>query len=207
MKNYIAAIIKHRKLVLFLTALVTFGLFSQLKSLQVISNPERVLPQSNPFVITANIVEEIFGNNPLIQKPNLYAVLGGDRTFFENFNVNAQIMYRHAFGFQDPARISDPNIRTVASIESIITNQQFQDQAGMTLRPSYKMFNETLEMEVAFVRWFGKGESLIRPKVTYAFTDKFKGIVGGEIYSGPPDSTFGRLKHASSAFAELRYNF
>jgi hypothetical protein len=77
----------------------------------------------------------------------------------------------------------------------------------MTLRPSYKMFNETLEMEVAFVRWFGKGESLIRPKVTYAFTDKFKGILGGEIYSGPPDSTFGLLKHASGAFTELRFNF
>ncbi len=147
------------------------------------------------------------GTNPGIQKPNLYAVIGGDRTFFEDFNVNAQIMYRHVFGFQDPAQISDRNIRTVASIESIVTNQQFRDQAGMTLRPSYRMFNETLEMEVAFVRWFGKGDSLIRPKVTYAFTDKFKGIVGGEIYSGPPDSTFGLLKHASSAFVELRYNF
>ena len=62
MKNYIAAIIKHRKLVLFLTALVTVGLISQLKSLQVISDPEKVLPQSNPFVITGNIVEKIFGN-------------------------------------------------------------------------------------------------------------------------------------------------
>jgi len=61
-KNYIAAIIKHRKLVLFLTALVTFGLISQLKSLQVISDPDKVLPQSNPFVITGNIVEKIFGN-------------------------------------------------------------------------------------------------------------------------------------------------
>jgi hypothetical protein len=142
-----------------------------------------------------------------MQKPNLYAVVGGDRTFVETFNVNAQIMYRHVFRFRDPAQISAPNIRTVASIESIIANQQFQGQAGWTLRPSYNMFNETLEMEVAFVRWFGKGESLIRPKVTYALTDKFKGIVGGEIYSGPPDSTFGLLKHASSAFAELRYNF
>jgi len=122
-------------------------------------------------------------------------------------NVNAQIMYRRGFGFQDSAQISDPNIRTAASIESIITNQQFQDQAGMTLRPNYRMLNETLEMEVAFVRWFRKGESLIRPKVTYAFTDKFKGIVGGEIYNGPADSTFGLLKHASGAFAELRYNF
>jgi hypothetical protein len=147
------------------------------------------------------------GTNPLIQKPNLYAVIGGDRTFGEYFNVNAQIMYRRGFGFQDSAQIWDPNIRTVASIELIITNQQFQDQAGMTLRPNYQMFNETLEMEVAFVCWFGKGESLIRPKVTYAFTDKFKSIVGGEIYNGPTDSAFGQLKHASSAFAELRYNF
>jgi hypothetical protein len=147
------------------------------------------------------------GTNPLIQKPNLYAVIGGDRTFGEYFNVNAQIMYRRVFGFQDSAQLSDPDIRTVASIESIITNQQFQDQAGMTLRPNYQMFNETLEMEVAFVCWFGKGESLVRPKVTYAFTDKLKGIVGWEIYGGPPDSTFGLLKHASSAFAELRYNF
>src|SRR6267142_458375 len=62
MKTYIAAIIKHRKLVLFLTALVTVGLISQLKSLQVISDPDKVLPQSNPFVITGNIVEKIFGN-------------------------------------------------------------------------------------------------------------------------------------------------
>src|SRR5260370_5792283 len=57
-----AEIIKHRKLVLFLTAIVTFGLISQLNSLQVISDPEKVLPQSNPFVITGNIVEKIFGN-------------------------------------------------------------------------------------------------------------------------------------------------
>src|SRR6267142_1066564 len=62
MKTYIAAIIKHRILVLVLTALVTFGLISQLSLLQVISNPEKVLPQSNPFVITGNIVEKIFGN-------------------------------------------------------------------------------------------------------------------------------------------------
>jgi predicted RND superfamily exporter protein len=61
-RNYIAAIIKHQKLVLFVTALVTVGLISQLNSLQVISDPEKVLPQSNPFVITGNIVEKIFGN-------------------------------------------------------------------------------------------------------------------------------------------------
>src|SRR5258708_5453042 len=111
---------------------------------------------------------------PLVQKPNLYAVIGGDRTFVENFNVNAQIMYRHVFGFQYPAQISDPNIRTVASIGSIITKQQFEDQAGIHLEPSYQMLNETLEMEVAFVRWFGKRTSLIRPKVTYSFPAKFK---------------------------------
>jgi hypothetical protein len=43
--------------------------------------------------------------------------------------------------------------------------------------------------------------------VTYAFNDKLKGVVGGEVYGGPSDSTFGVLKHASSVFTELRYLF
>jgi len=47
----------------------------------------------------------------------------------------------------------------------------------------------------------------IRPKVTYAFTDHFKGIVGGEIYYGPPQSFFGRLSRTSTAYAEFQIGF
>jgi hypothetical protein len=51
------------------------------------------------------------------------------------------------------------------------------------------------------------GDSAIRPKVTYAFTDRFKSILGGEIYHGPARSSFGQFNPTSSAYAELQFGF
>ena len=64
-----------------------------------------------------------------------------------------------------------------------------------------------MESEIAGVIWFKKGDSAIRPKVTYAFSDHIKGIVGGELYHGSPDSFFGRLSPTSTAYAEVQYGF
>jgi hypothetical protein len=44
---------------------------------------------------------------------------------------------------------------------------------------------ETLESEITAVVWLKKGDTVIRPKVTYAFTDRLEGIIGGELWSGP----------------------
>ncbi|MBI5179502.1 MAG: outer membrane lipoprotein-sorting protein [Nitrospinae bacterium] len=62
MRAYIEWIIKHRKAVIALTALVTLGLLFQLKSLSVSIDPAKTLPQSHPLVATGTRVEEIFGN-------------------------------------------------------------------------------------------------------------------------------------------------
>ena len=78
---------------------------------------------------------------------------------------------------------------------------------GASLRINYKAWNETLESEVAAVAWFTKGDSAIRPKVTYAFSDHLKGIIGGELYHGPRQSFFGQLKPTSTAYAELQMGF
>jgi hypothetical protein len=75
------------------------------------------------------------------------------------------------------------------------------------LRINYKAWNETLETELAAVVWLKNGDSAIRPKVTYAFTDRFKGILGGELYRGPAHSFFGQLNPTSSAYAELQFGF
>lgn len=62
MRNYIAAIIKHRKWVLGLTVLVTLGLIYQLKSLNIVIDPDTTLPQSHPIIVTGNTIEKTFGN-------------------------------------------------------------------------------------------------------------------------------------------------
>ena len=78
---------------------------------------------------------------------------------------------------------------------------------GASLRINYKAWNETLESEVGAAVWFREGDSAIQPKVTYAFTDHLKGIVGGELYHGPPQSFFGRLSRTTTAYAEFQIGF
>ncbi len=147
------------------------------------------------------------GQDPLTKNSNFFSVFGAERTFDGVFTVNAQYLYRHTFDFQDPNSITDPNVRLIASQVNLASNQLAEDMHGASVRLSHKAFNETLESEIAFVDWFKKGDSFIRPKVTYAFTDHWKGSVGGIIYSGPSDSFFGRLSDASTVFAEVRFNF
>lgn len=147
------------------------------------------------------------GDNPLQQNSTINAVLGADRTVVENLNINVQALYRHVEDFVDPGSISDPNSRNLASTLARISNQKYRDQFGVSLRPSYKALNDTLELEVAFVSWQRNGDSLIRPKATYAATDLVKVIVGAEFYDGPRDTFFGQLKDVSSFFAEVRYLF
>jgi hypothetical protein len=55
--------------------------------------------------------------------------------------------------------------------------------------------------------WFEKRSATLWPKVTYAFTDHLKGLVGAEIYLGPSDSFFGRLNRTSAGYGELQLGF
>jgi len=147
------------------------------------------------------------GTDPLAQKRNVFAVVGCERTFDGVLNINAQYLYRRTFDFVPPSLISNPNTRLLAEQVDLLSNQIAPDMYGASLRINYKAWNETLESEIAAAVWFKNGDSAISPKATYAFTDRLKGIVGGEIYHGPSQSFFGRLNRTSTAYAEFQVGF
>jgi hypothetical protein len=140
------------------------------------------------------------GSDPFTQNSNFTGVLGADHDFFESFNVNAQFLYKHVFDFQIPTSALTVQLNQ-------LSRQQYSNDYALSLRPSYKIWNETLEMEIAYFFWLRKGDYVLRPKVTYALTDQFKTMIGGELYSGPSDSFFGSLRNTSAVFGELRFNF
>jgi uncharacterized protein DUF1302 len=144
------------------------------------------------------------GTDPLSQKRNLFAVVGCERTFGGELNINVQYLYKRTFDFVSPASLSSRNTRLLAEQEDLLSNQLAPDMQGASLRINYKAWNETLESELAAVAWFNKGDTAIRPKVTYAFTDRFKGIIGAALYRGPARSFFGQLRHVSTAYAEFQ---
>jgi hypothetical protein len=147
------------------------------------------------------------GNDPLAQNNNMFAVFGVERTFIGELNVNAQYLYRRTFDLRAPDSNAAPDVRLLALEEGLLSNQLATNTHGASLRINYKAWNETLEMELAGVIWFKNGDTAIRPKVTYSFTDRVKGILGGETYHGPGRSLFGQLNPTSTAYAELQFGF
>jgi len=147
------------------------------------------------------------GDNPYVKNPFFFMVMGGDRTFLEYLNVNLQYLIRVVVNYQNPDEITNPVVRAVAIEQAVISNQLDQIQQGATLRINYKWLNETLEGEIATVFLTPHFSYVIRPKVTYAFTDRWKGIIGGDLYEGNQPSFFGYLRHNSTAYAEVRWSF
>jgi hypothetical protein len=117
-----------------------------------------------------------------------------------------QALYKHIDHFRefDSFAFPDNLLNEQLKINSLQTDA---DMLGYSTRMSYKMFNETLELETAFVQWQPSGDYFVRPKVTYSVNDHFKVIAGGEVYRGSADTFFGRFEGSSAAFTELRWYF
>jgi hypothetical protein len=62
MRNYIGWILRFRWLVIALTVAITGMAIYQAKNLRVIIDPNTMLPQAHPYVVTGNRVEAIFGS-------------------------------------------------------------------------------------------------------------------------------------------------
>jgi len=147
------------------------------------------------------------GTDPLTKNSNVFAVVGAERTFGGVLNINVQYLYRRTLDFVSPSSIADPNTRFLAEQVDLISNQLAPNMHGASTRIGHKAWNETFESEIAAVIWFEKRGAALRPKVTYAFTDRLKGVLGAEIYLGPSDSVFGRLSPTSAGYGELQLGF
>jgi hypothetical protein len=147
------------------------------------------------------------GNDPAVKSPFFFLVMGGDRTFFTYLNVNLQYLFRVIVNFHSPFGIQDPLQRAVAIQQAVQTNQLDRTQHGVSLRINYKWFNETLEGEVVGVFVFTRGGYVLRPKLSYALTDRWKVVVGADVFRGPRPSFFDNLRKNSAAYTELRWSF
>lgn len=151
--------------------------------------------------------EDAMGTDPFVKNPFFYGVIGGDRTFFEYLNVNVQYFVRYVSNYNDPHAIADPLIRSVALQQAVASNQLDHFQHGASFRISDNWLHETLTAEVAAVVNFTRRDYLLRPKLSYALDDHWKGYLGANLYRGGSDTFFGLLRNYSAVFAEIRYSF
>jgi predicted RND superfamily exporter protein/outer membrane lipoprotein-sorting protein len=61
-RSFITRVVQSPKLVIAATALITLALLAQLRSLQIVIDPDSTLPQNHPYISTGNLIEKTFGN-------------------------------------------------------------------------------------------------------------------------------------------------
>ncbi len=144
--------------------------------------------------------------NPLQQKSSLFTVIGVEKGLTEGFSVNLQYLNRWIQDYTDPTLIPNPVSALIATQSTLNSQQMVRLNQGISLRPDYKLLNETLELELAWVWWLTTHEQLLRPKLTYALTDGIKLIIGSQNYFGASNTFFGRLRPTQAGFAEFRWN-
>jgi hypothetical protein len=147
--------------------------------------------------------EDRRGTDPFMKNPFVFVVVGGDRTIDGRFNLNVQYLLRAVIRF--PGAVGDSSL--IAAQQAIVSAQTTRAQHGGTIRASYKWLHETLEAEWAAVAYARPDGIAMRPKLSYAITDRVTVLVGGEVFRGENTSLFRLLRPNSLLFAESRWGF
>jgi hypothetical protein len=151
--------------------------------------------------------DDRLGRDPFVRNPQVYGVLGVDRTFFDNLNVNVQVFARHVYNHSDPRNLADPVARSWAVQSALLAGQLDHVGSGVTFRVSNKWLNDTLEVEVFGIVNARSRDGFLRPLITYSFSDRWKGTLAAELYRGRPGTQFGGQRANRGWLAELRLGF
>lgn len=142
-----------------------------------------------------------------IKNDNLWLVAGGDMNLAGGWNINLQYSLRVIFDHVDPRRIADPVARNIASLSAAVNNQLDPVQNGITARLARRFAQDTIEAEIALIHYLEPGDTAIRPRISHSIRDGLRLAVGADIFTGPADSYFGRVRSLSAGWMQLTAGF
>lgn len=123
----------------------------------------------------------------LTQKDYLHYVIGLDYGV-GHLKLSAQFIQKYIFNYND-----------------FLDEEEFGNT--MTFLARYDAVRETLHLELFSYVGLNYGDALIRPKVTYDFSDSFSILLGSNIFVGDEQGMFGRYGDNSMIYTKIKYNF
>lgn len=163
--------------------------------------------------------ENALAHNPALQPAHVDGVVGIERPFLERFRVQAQGIVRY-FPVHQAVVTAAPNPdpvlfaigQSIAAANAILLNYQERALPAATLRISFVSEGEKFEAEALAVMNFAvdgrdRNNFLLRPMLTYRWTDALRFHVGAESFGGPRDTPLGALRPFSGAFLGGDYRF
>lgn len=147
------------------------------------------------------------GSDARMLNPSLFFVVGVDRTFFANLNLNVQYFRRQVRRFHSVDRVPDDLVRHFSRESALLTGQRDRTSEGVSFRIGNKWLHDTLEAEIFGIINVTTRDSFARPQVSYALTDRWKATLGYDWFSGDGDTQFGSQEVNRGAFFETRFSF
>ena len=133
-------------------------------------------------------------------------VLGADTDFGDSANLNVQWFGIARSPWQDAPAATGPGPgRMLALAQQRLNNEFARREQGLTLRLSDRAFNDRLRWELGLIVDLTGHSHLLRPRVSWAFSDRWRVSAGLDHFGGPAQSSFGSRWANRVAFAELAW--
>ena len=133
-------------------------------------------------------------------------MLGADTDFGDSANLNVQWFGIARSPWQDAPAATGPGPgRMLALAQQRLNNEFARREQGLTLRLSDRAFNDRLRWELGLIVDLTGHSHLLRPRVSWAFSDRWRVSAGLDHFGGPAQSSFGSRWVNRVAFAELAW--
>lgn len=126
MRSWIQFVIRNRRTVIAVSLLISLGFLFQFKSLSLVMDHEKILPQAHPFVSTSQKIQDIFGNRFLF----VIGLTAKDETILSDKHI------ARVNGIVDRLSKSPGYVRkSLQSIAGSKAKSIESDAEGMSVRP------------------------------------------------------------------------
>jgi hypothetical protein len=143
-------------------------------------------------------------HDPLVRRPDLWAVIGLDRSFGNGFYANIQASFRRVFKFDT---ILTTPAASVRSQIDILRFQQDKTQIGFTANLRYAWDDRRWTAEALGLHYVNRGQGLARFELRHQLTPQLSLRARAQKFFGSPNSYFGRVAPASAVSMEARVTF
>jgi len=123
----------------------------------------------------------------LVEKDYLHYVVGLDYGV-GHLKLSTQFIQKYIFDYDD-------------------NMDEDEVQNTMTFLGRYDAMRETLHLELFSYVGLKYGDALIRPKITYDYSDAFSILLGSNIFVGDERGMFGKYQDNSMIYTKIKYNF
>ncbi|MBI5630579.1 MAG: hypothetical protein HY921_06820 [Elusimicrobia bacterium] len=125
----------------------------------------------------------------LVRRDALEAVLGGNASPWQAFDVNLQVLHRKVFNY-GPALFHEEPARF-----------------GASLWLKTGLFDDSLEPELLFVSNLKRKDMMLRPKLHYSWGGHWRATLGMDVFEGSRTEPLGQFDSKDRIYAELKYSF